>query len=346
MIDAEEKKEILDLLAEGVAIVSKEGELISLNGAARRMLQLPQLGTLPVATLLERYHSPLLEKCFDLISGALKEKKKVTGCHFEEEGIKRYWELSAIFLASKEQVILVMLDASSQYKTLEVGKDFIANASHELRTPITIIKGFTETLLDIPNLSAEMFRIIIDKILRSCQRMEVLIKNLLTLSDIEHLASSRFKECGLLPMIIRAKETLLTVHPSTVFRLSVDRDDLLLNADFDLIELALANLFENAVKYSPKPAHISVAIKSEGKRVKVAISDKGVGIAEKDLEYIFERFYTVNKAHSRRLGGAGLGLSLVKLIIEKHGGSISVQSTVGKGTMFTLDLPVLGLVVN
>jgi len=111
-------------------------------------------------------------------------------------------------------------------------------------------------------------------------------------------------------------------------------------ADGNILELAIINLLTNAAKYSKPPAKIHISLEKEGDEAKVVIKDQGIGIPPSDLEHIFERFYTVDKAHSRKLGGAGLGLSLVKTIIDKHQGSITVESTLGIGTTFTIILPL------
>ena len=220
-----------------------------------------------------------------------------------------------------------------------MGKDFVANASHELRTPITIIRGFAETLQDLPEISQEMLADITEKIVRNCQRMDTLVKNLLTLADIENIPETRFKPCNLSALIDNCIHLLLSIYPDAQIHIEKNREEIFVSADSDLLELALMNLFDNAAKYSRPPAEISISLHQEGDEVKISISDRGIGIPEADLEHIFERFYTVNKAHSRRLGGAGLGLSIVKNIIDKHDGSITAESVLGKGTTFTIILP-------
>jgi signal transduction histidine kinase len=222
---------------------------------------------------------------------------------------------------------------------MEVGKDFITNASHELKTPITIIKGFAETLQDMPELPREMVVEITNKIVKSCQRMDQLVKNLLTLADLENLPAVRFQECDLIALFESCQDLLLTVHPTARIAIEKKRSPIMVHADPDILELALLNLLENGVKYSSSPAEITVTIEEAGGKVKIAIRDKGIGIPQESLEHIFTRFYTVDKARSRRLGGAGLGLSIVKTIIEKHQGEISVTSQLGSGSTFWITLP-------
>src|SRR5262249_41073894 len=147
-------------------------------------------------------------------------------------------------------------------------------------------------------------------------------------------------ECDMEQIAKNCRETVLTVHPTaeiTIHNLIPENVHVL--ADPSLMELAMLNLMENAAKYSTPPAHITVILKEQGPWVEISVADKGIGIPAEDLEHIFEKFYTVDKAHSQKLGGSGLGLSIVKTIIDKHFGKISVVSELGKGTTFTLLLP-------
>ncbi|MBX9743772.1 MAG: sensor histidine kinase, partial [Chlamydiales bacterium] len=148
-----------------------------------------------------------------------------------------------------------------------------------------------------------------------------------------------FQPCDLLALVQHCKNTLLTIYPevSVDIRQKGGRARALI--DSDLLELAIMNLLENAVKYSPAPAQIEIFLEMEGdSKVRIAVQDHGIGIPERDLPHIFDRFYTVDKARSRKSGGAGLGLSIVKTIIEKHRGTIDVRSEMGKGSRFTLEL--------
>ena len=227
----------------------------------------------------------------------------------------------------------------SEYKVIEMGKDFVANASHELRTPITIIRGFAETLQDLPEISQEMLAEITEKIVRTCIRLDKLVKSLLTLADIENLSKERMQEVNLVMLAENCVRTLLTAHPNAHVKLHSPEASIPIYAEGDLIELAILNLMENAVKYSQGPAEIEVKIEPMGDEVQLKVTDRGIGISEVDLSHIFERFYTVNKARSRKLGGAGLGLSIVKTIVDKHHGKIAVESELGAGTTFTMIFP-------
>jgi two-component system phosphate regulon sensor histidine kinase PhoR len=285
-------------------------------------------------------HRELLEKCRFLLESCQKKLNMLTDSVSIGENNKLYLDLIAAPKAQRNGAILVLQDKSSHYKILEMGKDFVANASHELRTPITIIRGFAETLQDLPELPRDMVVDITEKIVRNCQRMDNLVKNLLTLADLENLPASRFQQCDLVVLAETCRQVVLSVYEDAQIVIEKNLESILVAADPDILELAILNLLDNAAKYSNPPGQITIRLDHEGEGESISISDQGIGIPPADLEHIFERFYTVDKARSRRLGGAGLGLSIVRTIIEKHHGTISVTSAVGEGTTFSIRLPM------
>lgn len=281
-----------------------------------------------------------LKVCKELLEECLKQKV-VLASTLQLPKIKKYLEILAVPMTSEKGAVLVMQDKTSAHKFLEMGKDFVANASHELKTPITIIRGFAETLADHPELPQEVALEIIKKIVRNCERMETLVRNLLTLADIEKLPFSRLGECNLLELVDTCRQLVLNVYPkATIVVNLIDGIDPIIIADTDLLELAIMNLLTNAAKYSNGDPLIEIKIfEKNHEMVQISIKDSGIGIPEEDLDLIFNRFYTVNKAHSRKLGGSGLGLSITKTIVDKHQGKIEVTSQVGIGTTFTITLP-------
>lgn len=335
--EKDEKEAILESLGEGVIAVDASMQIRYVNFIGSKMLgtQKRHLIGKPFPTKEDK----LLERCKSLLELCQAKHTIMTDSFSAGEGKKLYLDLIAAPKAHGSGAIIVLQDKSSHYKVLEMGKAFIANASHELRTPITIIKGFAETLQDLPTISESMLADITEKIVRNCQRMDTLVKNLLTLADIENLPDAKFSKCDLCALLDNCRYLLLSRHPQTIATLEKPESPIVIAGDSDLLELAVMNLFENAVKYSSPPAHIAARLYTKGDDVILSISDQGIGIPAADIEHIFERFYTVDKAHSRRLGGAGLGLSIVKTIIQKHDGTISATSTLGMGTTFTITLP-------
>lgn len=337
-----EKEAILESLLEGVLAIDHDFRVKYVNFMGSKMLGIPKryLHGKKLPEQMKQAQKILLKKCRELLQECQNRETVVTDSVFLEDKAKVYIDLIASPISGRRGAIIVMQDKSSHYKVLEIGKDFVANASHELRTPITIIKGFAETLQDLPQITPQMLKEITEKIVRNCERMEKLVRNLLTLADIENLPESRFQDCDIILLIEKVEQMLLYLYPNATISFTNKIDSLVLKADSDLLELALANIFHNAAKYSKGSAKITVSVELIGEEVKIVICDQGIGIPEADLEHIFDRFYTVDKTHSRRLGGAGLGLSIVKNIIQKHDGMISVTSKVGVGTCFTIFLPL------
>lgn len=219
-------------------------------------------------------------------------------------------------------------------------RDFIANASHELKTPITVIRGYAETLHDHPNLPPETYHKITQRIVHSCERMGALIQDLLSLTDMEKIADARLTECDLYVLAENCTHLFQEIFPDAHVAFHSDvGPSAVIKADPSLLELAIMNLLENAGKYSKEPAQVTLHLSQANSNLCLSVSDRGIGIPRADIDRIFDRFYTVDKAHSRKLGGSGLGLSIVATIIQKHRGSISVASEVGQGSTFTITLP-------
>jgi len=334
-----EKSAVLESLVEGVIAVDSNMIITYANNSALKLLE--KNGD-------DLFGKPFIQteeiKCHELLKACQKEKIVLTDTlKMDRDGYNTiYLDIIAAPKSNDGGAILVMEDKTTHYKLLEMRRDFVANASHELKTPITIIRGYAETLHDNPALPETTMSKITGKIIHSCQRMGYLVKDLLTLTDVENIPQSRLIECDIFALLEQCIETLQDLHPAAQFVLQKQFEgEIDVSADPSLLELAVMNLLENAVKYSNPPAHITVILYQEGEHLKIDITDKGIGIPQEDLEYIFQRFYTVDKAHSRKLGGSGLGLSIVETIIKKHFGKISVASQLRCGSTFTIHLPIL-----
>jgi len=332
-----EKRSVLESLIEGVLAFDADANIVYANNAASEFLGMAEdeiLGKSLIDTNFPR--------CQEMVQECIAQQEIVTdSLVLKMKGSKVYFDIVASPKTAGSGAVLVMQDQSSHHRILEMRRDFIANASHELKTPITIIRGFAETLHDNPDLSEKITVEITGKIVRNCKRMTSLIKDLLTLADIEHLSESRLLSCDLTHVVGDCISMLQEAHPSAevVFHYD-DNKKYTIIADSKLLELALINLLENAAKYSDPPADIEVSLRHTGEFLELDIADKGIGISEEDLPNVFQRFYTVDRTHSHKMGGAGLGLSLVDTIIEKHQGKISIKSKEGVGTTFTIVLPV------
>lgn len=226
----------------------------------------------------------------------------------------------------------------------QVRKDFVANVSHELKTPITSIKGFVETLLDgaLSNeADARRFLTIVGK---QSERLSAIIDDLLTLARLEseQISELLVKEPQNVSEILDAV-TEGCRHLAASKNISLKMfcpSNLIVDGDRSLIEQALMNLVDNAIKYSGPGTVVRIQAEQEHGKLHLSVSDQGPGISNEHLDRLFERFYRVDKARSRQLGGTGLGLAIVKHVCGVHGGTVHVKSEVGQGSTFSLVLPV------
>ncbi|MDN3507634.1 MAG: ATP-binding protein [Simkaniaceae bacterium] len=326
-----EKEMLLEHIEEGVVVVDSDLKLLNVNRKAARMLDVLKMHLIGTCFEKKDNLSPLGKACCQVL-------KRAAGSGGVAQETMENYEIVA-FPAYGDKIVAILRDCSSTHKMMKMGRDFVANASHELRTPITIIKGFVETLSDMPQVTEAMLDDILEKVLRSCERMEGLIKNLLILADLDYLPDAQKKVCELVTLVDSCRRMVSYVHPNAKIEVIPNKEEIFIRADPDLLELAIMNLIQNGVKYSGDDPYICVKVEEILGEVRLTIADRGCGIPEKDLKNIFDRFYTVDKARSRKLGGAGLGLSIVKTIIEHHEGNITAHSKVGVGTEFTAALP-------
>ncbi|MCK4563380.1 MAG: HAMP domain-containing protein, partial [Verrucomicrobia bacterium] len=242
-----------------------------------------------------------------------------------------------------DQLAESLNEMAEQLSYLEtVRSDFVANVSHELKTPITSIKGFVETLLSGDwNHDPDVLRFL-EIINQQSGRLNAIIDDLLTLSRLEQKEGLVLKEpCGLASVLDNAI-TLCQLHAEKKnIAIAMDcPEELTLTINAPLIEQALVNLIINAVKYSEPDKTVQILAKKQAGQVMIQVKDEGFGIEEKHLHRLFERFYRVDTARSRKLGGTGLGLSIVNHIVQAHHGTIRVESTLGSGSTFTIVLTV------
>jgi len=238
-------------------------------------------------------------------------------------------------------VVLVIYDIT-EFKNIEqIRKDFVANVSHELKTPITSIKGFTETLLDGAHEDEEARMQFLQIIYNESNRIQHLIDDLLILSRLEKedmtLHLSEITATDLVENITpslqqQADKRQITLRTKVPYNISF-------HADEEKMQQLLLNLLSNAIAYTSEGGDVSLTIEEQEDSVVFVVRDTGIGISKEDLPRIFERFYRVDKDRSRHTGGTGLGLAIVKHIIEVHNGDIDVESEVEKGTTFTVSIP-------
>ena len=243
-----------------------------------------------------------------------------------------------------ERGALVVLHDATRLRHLEqMRSDFVANVSHELRTPITSISGFVETLLDNEMYNSAQARHFLEIIAKHSSRLEAIIDDLMSLAYIElgeERRSISFGDTALAPVISAAVQSCGQAAAAGGVALQAQCDpDLTCRMNAQLVEQAVTNLLDNAIKHSDRDARVVVRGGRNASDVLIEVTDTGIGIAPEHQQRIFERFYRVDRARSREHGGTGLGLAIVKHIAQAHDGDVSVRSTLRHGSTFTLRLP-------
>lgn len=258
---------------------------------------------------------------------------------------ERILDVNTILLPDTDgtQVIVLMYDITEIRRLEKVRSDFVTNASHELRTPVTALKGFAEVLLDGAMEDPELTKQFLEIIQKESRRLEILVNDILELSRAEQKQVTMQKETLVLNEVVKdCFELIQSQAEEKNIRLRVFSnvaEEIMMYGEKSRVEQVLNNLIFNAVNYTDRNGKVSVMLDQTDKDVVIHVVDTGIGIPEDELNRIFERFYRVDKARSRNSGGTGLGLSIVRNLVEKLNGTIEVKSTLGLGTTFTVRFP-------
>jgi two-component system phosphate regulon sensor histidine kinase PhoR len=327
-----ESAALVDAMLEGVIAADAKGRIVSANPAAHRLLGYGPTDPLPVLPELFRAKTPRE------IVASVRAGASVEGREIDRDG--RVLLITGRPLPDGGAV-LVLHDLTELRRLEAVRRDFVANVSHELKTPLTSICGYTETLLaDQPE--PEVARRFLEVIHANGRRMQRLVDDLLDLSriesgrwqpnpeavDIEPLAREVWSALG--ERAARSEVTLtIAADPAAP-----------LVADPDAVRQVLVNLLDNALRYTPRGGEITCRTVREGEGVALVVADTGTGIASEHLARVFERFYRADPSRSRAEGGTGLGLAIVKHLVEAHGGRVSARSALGEGAVFSAWFPV------
>ena len=342
-----EREAVLSSMVEGVLAVDTEERLIAVNAAAARLLD-----TKPAdaegKSIQEVVRNPDLQR---VIAQTLSGQRPVEADVVMRVGAEdRDLQANGTLLHADHDTVsvvgaVVVLNDVTRLKRLEaVRRDFVANVSHELKTPVTSIKGFAETLedgaLDDPEAARRFVRIIAGQ----ADRLNSIIEDLLALSTLEQSQDSpllQIEEADLCDVVGVALDVCGPKAEAKNIRLreSCPRS-LLAPVSPPLLEQAVVNLIDNAVKYSQEDSTVDIILEATSDELVISVVDRGLGVAREHLPRLFERFYRVDSARSRDLGGTGLGLAIVKHIAQIHGGRVSVDSVVGQGSTFRIHLPL------
>jgi two-component system sensor histidine kinase VicK len=240
-----------------------------------------------------------------------------------------------------EGIIIVLQDITEQQRLEEMRKEFVANVSHELRTPLTSIKSYAETLLDGEYRNDEIAEKFLGVINSEADRMTRLVKDLLQLSSLDNQKMHwNMKNIQLTEIVKNCvnKMSIDAKNKEQFLEFFVEEDPGEVHADRDRIEQVVINIISNAIKYTHIKGIITVTVGISENMAFIKVADTGMGISQEDVKRVFERFYRVDKARSREMGGTGLGLAIAKEIVEAHGGTISISSELGAGTVLTVYL--------
>jgi two-component system phosphate regulon sensor histidine kinase PhoR len=329
--EREESRTLLEALSDGVLAADRRGTIISTNAAARRLLGYAEREVLPPLGALfhDRTHRVLMR---EILAGAVIEGREL-----------RLGERTVVVSARPLEgggTLLVLSDLTDLRRLETIRTDFVANVSHELKTPLTAIAGYAETLAAEASDATQVG--FAQTIVDNAHRMQRLVDDLLDLSKIESggwrpLAETIVVEAAAreawIPFAARAAERRVALETAT--------NAATITGDPDALRQVFTNLFDNALRHTPPGGRIRVSSVRAGDDTVVRISDTGSGIPAEHLPRIFERFYRVDPGRSRQEGGTGLGLAIVKHLVEAHGGRVEAESDVGRGTTIRLHFPAV-----
>jgi len=339
-----ELKAVLSGMLEGVLAVDLEERIISMNQAAAQIFNcdLPDVQGRSIQEVLR--HTELQRFVTDALSGEDSLEKDIV---LMSDGEIILSSLGTPLLDGEGKRVgsLIVLNDVTRLRKLEnIRRDFVANVSHEIKTPITTIRGFVETLKDGAAQNPDDAARFLSIIQKHVERLEAIVDDLLKLSRIEKETEREeiaFEEQSIQEVLAGAIQVCdVKASAKDIFLEISCPEDLKGRINPALLEQAVVNLIDNAIKYSDPGKPVRIEAHKQAQEIVIRVQDQGCGIEREHLDRLFERFYRVDRARSRRLGGTGLGLSIVKHIAEAHGGRVSVESTLGEGSVFFIHLPV------
>jgi two-component system, OmpR family, phosphate regulon sensor histidine kinase PhoR len=327
----------------GIIIIDNEEVIVNFNIQAVKLLKVAKL----------KVNEPL----FDVVGKSdvlialkkvLKKDRSRYSINVEVRKFKYLFRFTATTIKNDKDIdvgkIIVISKQSLSKRFRKLREDFVANVSHELKTPLTVVKGAIETLLDGALDNKEDALHFVKIISKHTERLHTLISDILNLSGVEQKLKKKdilLERCSANILI---KDVVMMYQgkiKDNRIKLAVNyNEDVELYANKQLIELAVSNLVDNAIKYNKKDGLIRIKVEKLEKSISISVKDSGIGIEQKNIPRLFERFFRVDKIKSRNVGGTGLGLSIVKQIVKAHKGLITVKSEIGSGSNFTIILPV------
>jgi signal transduction histidine kinase len=319
---------VLSSMEEGVVLVGPTGRVRLSNPAAQRLL-----GT------RHRTMPGLLPMAFQEAATKAAAGEAAVGVEVETGSPSRWARATAIPVGGDGSVLLVVRDVTEAKRLESVRRDFVANASHELKTPAASIQAAGETIRSAARDDPSVIPRFAEQLEREAFRLSRIVSDLLDLSRLE-TGAELDEEVGLDQVVKEERDRYEEAAREGGLTLSIGLGPVppVRGSARDL-SLLVRNLVDNAIRYTKPGGRVDVTLSGQGDEVVLSVADTGVGIPTRELPRIFERFYRVDRARSRETGGTGLGLSIVKHVIENHGGTVSVTSELGRGTCFEVRLP-------
>lgn len=341
-----EREAILYSMVEGVLALDNQGKILSFNQAALNVFDIQSL-EIYGKDFDEVFQNPTL---LELVRELLQTQKTVEHeIVFEKaKGKIRLQTHGRLLKDANDDVIGVLIvfhDVTRLHQLEGMRKNFVANVSHELKTPLTAIKGFVETLQEGALHNPKQAEHFLDIIAKQADRLHETIHDLLTLSQIEKEAENKqveFVKANINDIVQSAIDICQAKSNQNFVDIQFQPEEkpVYVKANLRLMEQAIINLVDNAIRYTEAGEEVCVFVKLQQNEVKILVQDSGPGIEKKHLSRIFERFYRVDKARARDSGGSGLGLAIVKHIVQTHLGHVDVESELGKGSVFQISLPL------
>ncbi len=332
---------ILANMNHGVIAIDMKNRIVHLNDGARHILRIPMKEIVVGKNILEVYRESFILELMTHLENEECEKINFESRIHENRILRVYINQ----IKEDEQInghIIILEDITFLKKLETMRRDFVANVSHELKTPITTIRGFIETIqenhITDPQTLERFYSIIYDE----SDRLSRLVNDILVLSQLENKGGfdRKFEILELNAEVKQIFDILkFSAEAKEITFLLTAEKPLKLELVADEFRQMMINLIDNAIKYSEPGKPVEVVLAENEEQVIIKVIDQGYGIPEKDVERIFERFYRVDKSRSKEKGGTGLGLAIVKHIVYNNGGTIKVDSHIGEGTEFVIELP-------
>jgi two-component system phosphate regulon sensor histidine kinase PhoR len=343
-------KVILDNMSNVVILVDGKGYISYINPSGEATFGQSRVHLIGKSHWRIGRESGLSEAIDHMLDGQAVNKQEII-LPFVSRNASKNLMMEMTIVADRDEenihgAIIILHDITERKEMERLRKEFVANVSHELRTPLTAIQGYSETLMsgaiNDPKAAMDFLKVIYDESIR----LHKMVNDMLDLSKLEHQKKSvSYDRVDLQEVIASVLKTVKLQAAEKNISLIVGEMDepLYVKGDFDLLRQLILNLVTNAIKYTNHDGRIKIQSHLESEHVKVTIEDSGIGISEEHLPRIFERFYRVEASRNMASGGRGLGLSIVKHILQLHGGQINVESETGKGTLFTILFPYSGV---